>query len=81
MIRLVPQDISSTADTYLTPVLRAYLDGFFASFDPKLKTSKDSTRVESMKSDGGLLDLKNFLGMKSTLSGPAGGMEGYALTS
>jgi 5-oxoprolinase (ATP-hydrolysing) len=81
MIRLVPRGVSSTADAYLTPVLRAYLDGFFAGFDPKLKTSKDGPRVEFMGSDGGLLDLKNFSGLKSILSGPAGGVVGYALTS
>jgi 5-oxoprolinase (ATP-hydrolysing) len=81
MIRLVPRGVSSTADAYLTPVLRAYLDGFFAGFDTKLKTSKDGPRVEFMGSDGGLLDLKNFSGLKSILSGPAGGVVGYALTS
>ena len=30
---------------------------------------------------GGLLDLDNFSGLKSILSGPAGGVVGYALTS
>jgi 5-oxoprolinase (ATP-hydrolysing) len=73
--------VSSTADAYLTPVLRLYLDGFFKGFDPKLKTSKDRPRVEFMGSYGGLLDLNNFSGLKSILSGPAGGMVGYALTS
>ena len=38
-------------------------------------------RVEFMGSDGGLLDLDNFSGLKSILSGPAGGVVGYALTS
>ncbi|KAF8509875.1 Hydantoinase/oxoprolinase-domain-containing protein [Hysterangium stoloniferum] len=38
-------------------------------------------RVEFMGSDGGLLDLENFSGLKSILSGPAGGVVGYALTS
>jgi 5-oxoprolinase (ATP-hydrolysing) len=38
-------------------------------------------RVEFMGSDGGLLDLNNFSGLKSILSGPAGGVVGYALTS
>lgn len=39
------------------------------------------SRVEFMGSDGGLLDLDNFSGLKSILSGPAGGVVGYALTS
>ena len=37
--------------------------------------------MEFMGSDGGLLDLNNFSGLKSILSGPAGGVVGYALTS
>ncbi|TDL23523.1 5-oxoprolinase [Rickenella mellea] len=77
MIKMVPRGVSSTADAYLTPILRSYLDGFFAGFD----TSGDVLRVEFMGSDGGLLDLDNFSGLKSILSGPAGGVVGYALTS
>ncbi|KJA16587.1 hypothetical protein HYPSUDRAFT_71248 [Hypholoma sublateritium FD-334 SS-4] len=82
MIKMVPRGVSSTADAYLTPVLKEYLDGFFAGFDAKLKDGQlRSPRVEFMGSDGGLLDLNNFSGLKSILSGPAGGVVGYALTS
>lgn len=82
MIKMVPRGLSSTADAYLTPILREYLDGFFQGFDEKLRDSKmTSPRVEFMGSDGGLLDLNNFSGLKSILSGPAGGVVGYALTS
>ncbi|KAI0739668.1 5-oxoprolinase [Daedaleopsis nitida] len=82
MIKMVPRGVSSTADAYLTPILRQYLDGFFSGFDEKLKDGKVlSPRVEFMGSDGGLLDLNNFSGLKSILSGPAGGVVGYALTS
>ncbi|KIY72893.1 hypothetical protein CYLTODRAFT_485875 [Cylindrobasidium torrendii FP15055 ss-10] len=82
MIKMVPRGVSSTADAYLTPVLREYLDGFFSGFDAKLKDgSLRSPRVEFMGSDGGLLNLDNFSGLKSILSGPAGGVVGYALTS
>lgn len=82
MIKMVPRGVSSTADAYLTPILRQYLDGFFSGFDSKLKDgSLQSPRVEFMGSDGGLLDLDNFSGLKSILSGPAGGVVGYALTS
>lgn len=45
------------------------------------KDTKRGLRVEFMGSDGGLVDLKNFSGLKSILSGPAGGVVGYALTS
>lgn len=82
MIKMVPRGVSSTADAYLTPILRQYLDGFFSGFDEKLRDGRVKTpRVEFMGSDGGLLDLDNFSGLKSILSGPAGGVVGYALTS
>ena len=82
MIKMVPRGISSTADAYLTPILRKYLDGFFGGFDETLRSGGVGTsRVEFMGSDGGLLDLDNFSGLKSILSGPAGGVVGYALTS
>ena len=45
------------------------------------ETGQHDPRVEFMGSDGGLLDLDNFSGLKSILSGPAGGVVGYALTS
>lgn len=82
MIKMVPRGVSSTADAYLTPILRDYLSGFFSGFDAKLRDgSITSPRVEFMASDGGLLDLDQFSGLKSILSGPAGGVVGYALTS
>ncbi|KZS88537.1 hypothetical protein SISNIDRAFT_475968 [Sistotremastrum niveocremeum HHB9708] len=85
MIKLVSRGLSSTADAYLTPILFDYLDGFFKGFDEKLrgggKGDNEGARVEFMGSDGGLLDLDNFSGLKSILSGPAGGVVGYALTS
>ncbi|KAG8713991.1 hypothetical protein FRC11_010258 [Ceratobasidium sp. 423] len=82
MIKLVPRGMSATADAYLTPILYQYLDGFFSGFDEQLKSGGvGKPRVEFMASDGGLLDLDNFSGLKSILSGPAGGVVGYALTS
>ncbi|KAG8873489.1 hypothetical protein FRB97_006720 [Tulasnella sp. 331] len=90
MIKMVPRGVSSTADAYLTPVLKAYLDGFFQGFDDRLRgggktdesnKAKHNPRVEFMTSDGGLLDLDHFSGLKSILSGPAGGVVGYALTT
>jgi len=82
MIKMVPRGVSSTADAYLTPILRDYLDGFFKGFDEKLRDGcLGSPRVEFMGSDGGLVDTERFSGLKSILSGPAGGVVGYALTS
>lgn len=80
MIKMLPRGASASADAYLTPVLHAYLDGFFKGFDERLRRG-ERARVEFMGSDGGLLDLRNFSGLKSILSGPAGGVVGFALTS
>lgn len=74
MIKMVPRGVSATADAYLTPILRAYLDGFFSGF-------AQLPRVEFMSSDGGLVDASHFSGLKTILSGPAGGVVGYARTS
>lgn len=38
-------------------------------------------RCDFMQSDGGLVDVDKFSGLKAILSGPAGGVVGYALTS
>lgn len=93
MIRMVPRGVSTTADAYLTPVLGDYLDGFYAGF---AGGRKGGLKVEFMGSDGGLVNLdvsdcksvprvvlkvQNFTGLNSILSGPAGGVVGYALTS
>ena len=94
-IKAVTRGASCTADAYLTPILQAYIDGFFDGFDESLrdgvnklakgetdaKTSSGFTQVEFMRSDGGLTDVKSFSGLHSILSGPAGGVVGFALTS
>ncbi|KAH9813865.1 Hydantoinase/oxoprolinase-domain-containing protein [Melampsora americana] len=82
MIKLVTRGTSTTADAYLTPILKQYLHGFFSGFDHSLQLNQTNrTRVEFMRSDGGLTDLNGFSGLHSVLSGPAGGVVGYALTT
>ncbi|KAE8212642.1 hypothetical protein CF327_g3738 [Tilletia walkeri] len=81
MIKMVPRGTSSTADAYLTPVLQSYIDGFFSGFDDSLRSGQAGTRVEFMMSDGGLTSVEHFSGLKSIISGPAGGVVGMALTS
>lgn len=81
MIKMVPRATSSTADAYLTPVLQAYIDGFFAGFHDSLRSGEAGTKVEFMMSDGGLTSVDHFSGLKSIISGPAGGVVGMALTS
>lgn len=79
MIKAVARGMSATADAYLTPVLKQYLDSLSSNFAGGLATR--STRVEFMQSDGGLVDFRKFSGLRAILSGPAGGVVGYAQTS
>ena len=88
MIKLVPRATSACADAYLTPAIKKYIAGFQAGFEGGLgtKTVKKEggakgARCEFMQSDGGLVDVDLFSGLRAILSGPAGGVVGYALTS
>lgn len=88
MIKLVPRATSVCADAYLTPAIRKYIDGFQAGFEGGLGTrgvreekGARGARCEFMQSDGGLVDVDKFTGLKAILSGPAGGVVGYAITS
>lgn len=88
MIKLVPRATSACADAYLTPAIRKYIDGFQKGFEGGLGTESvkneagaKGARCEFMQSDGGLVDVDSFSGLRAILSGPAGGVVGYALTS
>ncbi|OGE54653.1 hypothetical protein PENARI_c005G09950 [Penicillium arizonense] len=88
MIKLVPRTTSACADAYLTPVIKKYISGFQAGFEGGLGSESvkqeggtKGARCEFMQSDGGLVDVDQFSGLRAILSGPAGGVVGYALTS
>ncbi|KAJ6049993.1 hypothetical protein N7444_006709 [Penicillium canescens] len=88
MIKLVPRTTSACADAYLTPVIKKYISGFQAGFEGglgsesvKQEAGTKGARCEFMQSDGGLVDVDQFSGLRAILSGPAGGVVGYALTS
>lgn len=88
MIKLVPRATSACADAYLTPAIKKYISGFEKGFEGGLGTASvkkekgsRGARCEFMQSDGGLVDVDIFSGLKAILSGPAGGVVGYALTS
>lgn len=88
MIKLVPRATSACADAYLTPAIRKYIDGFQKGFEGglgsesvKKEQGAKGARCEFMQSDGGLVDVDGFSGLRAILSGPAGGVVGYALTS
>ncbi|CAG8553030.1 1256_t:CDS:10 [Ambispora leptoticha] len=78
MIKIVPRGTSSTADAYLTPCIKKYIEGFISGFDENLF---ENARLEFMQSDGGLVPVNKFSGFRAILSGPAGGVVGYGLTS
>jgi 5-oxoprolinase (ATP-hydrolysing) len=88
MIKLVPRATSACADAYLTPAIKKYIGGFEKGFEGglgaesvKSNTGAKGARCEFMQSDGGLVDVAQFSGLRAILSGPAGGVVGYALTS
>uniref|UniRef100_A0A8C3CMZ9 5-oxoprolinase, ATP-hydrolysing n=1 Tax=Cairina moschata TaxID=8855 RepID=A0A8C3CMZ9_CAIMO len=77
MARAVPRGHTACADAYLTPCIRRYLDGFCAGFAERLR----GVPVLFMRSDGGLTPMQHFSGARAVLSGPAGGVVGYAVTT
>lgn len=78
MIKMAPRGGSASADAYLTPVTNAYIKSFAAGFEG---ADLDGLQCDFMQSDGGLVNHKAFGGLRGILSGPAGGVVGYARTS
>lgn len=76
----MPRGQSATADAYLTPLIQKYLEGFRQGFVGRLEDSA-APRCDVMQSDGGLVNFRKFSGLRAILSGPAGGVVGYAQTS
>jgi 5-oxoprolinase (ATP-hydrolysing) len=77
MVKMVARGDTTTVDAYLTPHIRNYLQSFRSGFSDNLKNSQ----LLFMQSDGGLTDSDNFKGSNAILSGPAGGVVGYAVTT
>ncbi|XP_001848679.2 5-oxoprolinase [Culex quinquefasciatus] len=76
MCRLVARGFTACAEAYLTPHVERYLASFRAGFKDELR----GVDVLFMQSDGGLTRMENFRGARAILSGPAGGVVGYAVT-
>ncbi|MBC8209164.1 MAG: hydantoinase B/oxoprolinase family protein [Desulfobulbaceae bacterium] len=76
-VKMVARGDTTTVDAYLTPHIQRYLDSFIQGFSNKLS----GTRLLFMQSDGGLTAAEKFKGANAILSGPAGGVVGYGLTS
>ncbi|MDB4680185.1 hydantoinase, partial [Planctomycetaceae bacterium] len=71
LIKIVSRGDSTVLDAYLSPIIREYL------LDIRNSLGDDST-LKLMTSAGGLIDADRFVGKDSILSGPAGGVIGYA---
>ncbi|PLB43363.1 hypothetical protein P170DRAFT_459786 [Aspergillus steynii IBT 23096] len=78
MIKMVPRGSSASADAYLTPEIKKYISGFAKGFEGGIL---NGVRCDFMQSDGGLVSHNSFSGLRGILSGPAGGVVGYANTS
>ncbi|QGP79330.1 hydantoinase B/oxoprolinase family protein [Sphingobium sp. CAP-1] len=74
LIKLVGRGDTTLADAYLSPVLRAYVDGLGAAL------GADADML-FMQSSGGLTSGALFRGKDAVLSGPAGGIVGLARTA
>ena len=79
MIKIVPRGNSATADAYLSPGIKKYISSFSESFKGGFR-DPTGTLVAFMQSDGSLAGINSFSGLKAILSGPAGGVVGYAKT-
>ncbi|KAK3853136.1 hypothetical protein Pcinc_040305 [Petrolisthes cinctipes] len=77
MVKAVPRGFTACSDAYLTPHIKTYLKGFASGFKNELR----DVNVLFMQSDGGLTQMNKFNGSRAILSGPAGGVVGYAMTS
>ncbi|KAI9591289.1 5-oxoprolinase [Syncephalis fuscata] len=75
----VPRAHSTVANAYLTPVLQDYVNGFLNGFTGDSR--EFANRVLFMRSDGGLCEITEAKGAGAVVSGPAGGVVGYAMTS
>ena len=70
LVKIVARGDTTVMDAYLNPVLRAYIR--------RLRTSLGTSRLQILTSAGGLVDAAHFVGKDSILSGPAGGVVGFA---
>lgn len=70
LIRIVSRGDTTVMDAYLNPILRAYVE--------RLRSRLPGSDIRLMTSSGGLTDAGSFTGKDSILSGPAGGVIGFA---
>jgi 5-oxoprolinase (ATP-hydrolysing) len=68
--KIVSRGDTTVVDAYLTPIIRDYVQG--------IADTIPEGSLKLMTSAGALVDAQRFVGKDSILSGPAGGVVGYA---
>ena len=71
LVKMVSRGDTTVVDAYLNPVLRTYIDRL-------QKALGDQGELQLLTSAGGLVNGRGFTGKDSILSGPAGGVVGFA---
>ena len=66
LMKLIGRGDTTVVDAYLSPILKRYAN--------QVASELGDTRLQFMKSDGGLTDARYFEGKDAILSGPAGGI-------
>ncbi len=71
LIKILPRAETTVLNAYLNPVIRVYADKIRACLSSE-------SRLQFMTSNGSLVQRERFSGRDSVLSGPAGGVVGFA---
>lgn len=77
-IKFVPRTETTVLDAYLNPVLREYVGRLQQALARGKADERGGSTLRLMTSVGGLASAENFTGKDCILSGPAGGVIGYA---
>ncbi len=77
LIKLVGRGDTTVVDAYLSPILSRYI----AQVADELDVKRTGARLMFMMSSGGLTAANLFQGKDAILSGPAGGVVGFAQTA
>ena len=77
LIKIVGRGDTTVVDAYLSPILRAYVDQVAEALD----IENSGAKLMFMMSSGGLTGAEFFQGKDAILSGPAGGVVGFARTA
>ncbi len=73
LMKLVARGDTTVVDSYVSPILRRYVD--------QVSAEMPGVKIMFMQSNGGLVSAERFYGRDSILSGPAGGVVGCVRTA